>query len=275
MPCYNQGKYLHNALQSVFDQTYSHWQCIIVNDGATDNTEQIAQYWVEKDARFKYIYQANQGLSSARNTGLQNIKGDYVQFLDADDIIDKEKFTLSLQHVPGHDIIVTNYRLFLAKKEDSTAPNLILSESQLNLNSIVFEWDEKFVIPIHCALIKAALFNDIRFNENLKAKEDWVMWIELFKQKVNTSFIDLPLAFYRHTGFNMSHQGSFMNRNLVTAFQLIYTIIPTEYREAFFNKAVRMLGNQLLEIENTNVKIKQSKSYRLGNFLINPLKKLF
>ena len=56
VPCYNQAQYLDECLQSVLNQTYQDWECIIVNDGSSDNTEKIAKKWVSKDPRFKYLY---------------------------------------------------------------------------------------------------------------------------------------------------------------------------------------------------------------------------
>ncbi len=92
VPCYLQAEYLDECLQSVYDQTYSNWECIIVNDGSLDNTEEIAKRWLEKDNRFRYIYKENGGLSSARNAGIREAKGEWIQFLDSDDMIHKSKF---------------------------------------------------------------------------------------------------------------------------------------------------------------------------------------
>jgi glycosyltransferase involved in cell wall biosynthesis len=87
VPCYNQAQYLDEALQSVLDQAYTNWECIIVNDGSPDNTEQVAKKWLEKDSRFKYVYQENKGLSSARNSGIGQATGEFILPLDADDKI--------------------------------------------------------------------------------------------------------------------------------------------------------------------------------------------
>lgn len=87
VPCYNQAQYLDEALQSVLNQTYTNWECIIVNDGSPDNTEEVAKKWVAKDKRFKYFYQENGGLSSARNFGITHAIGEYILPLDADDKI--------------------------------------------------------------------------------------------------------------------------------------------------------------------------------------------
>ena len=83
VPCYNQAQYLDECLQSVLDQTYTDWECIIVNDGSPDNTEDVAKKWVEKDTRFIYLSKENGGLSSARNAGIEIAKGEWILPLDA------------------------------------------------------------------------------------------------------------------------------------------------------------------------------------------------
>ena len=88
VPCYNQAQYLNEALQSVLGQTYTNWECIIVNDGSPDNTAAIAQEWVAKDDRFRYVYKENGGLCNARNTGISKAVGEYILTLDADDKYD-------------------------------------------------------------------------------------------------------------------------------------------------------------------------------------------
>ena len=87
IPCYNQGNYLAETLDSVSSQTYPYWECIIVNDGSDDNTEQVAQEYIKKDSRFIYLSQENKGLSAARNYGILNSNGQYILPLDSDDLI--------------------------------------------------------------------------------------------------------------------------------------------------------------------------------------------
>ncbi len=97
VPCYNQAQYLDEALQSVLDQTYINWECIVVNDGSPDNTEEVAKKWIKMDNRFKYLYQANGGLSSARNFGITNANGEYILPLDADDKISPTYVALAIE----------------------------------------------------------------------------------------------------------------------------------------------------------------------------------
>lgn len=88
VPCYNVEAFVFKALDSVFTQTYTNWECILIDDGSTDNTKNVTKEWVEKDTRFKYHYQENQGLSGARNSGLKLASGEFVFFFDSDDLLD-------------------------------------------------------------------------------------------------------------------------------------------------------------------------------------------
>lgn len=202
VPCYNQAQFLDEALQSVLAQTYTNWECIIVNDGSPDNTEELAEKWVSKDSRFIYLKKKNGGLSSARNTGLEVAKGDYIQFLDSDDFLDKTKLELSLRHLnlsksKGFKVAISNFRMFVDDPLSTSAPYCNLNEQLFHFESLLYQWEESFTIPIHCGFFDVLLFKSFRFPENLKAKEDWIMWVNLFYKDCEAVFIDEPLALYR------------------------------------------------------------------------------
>jgi glycosyltransferase involved in cell wall biosynthesis len=91
IPAFNYGRYIHDCLLSVQSQTYAHWECIVVDDGSTDDTASVVASVAEKDMRFRYVRQPNQGQPVARNTGIQHAKGDLFQFLDADDLLEPAK----------------------------------------------------------------------------------------------------------------------------------------------------------------------------------------
>ena len=87
VPVYTQGVFLSEALDSVLKQTYSNWECVIVNDGSTDNSEEVAKSYVNMDDRFKYLYQENSGVASARNKGIRYSDGYYILPLDSDNML--------------------------------------------------------------------------------------------------------------------------------------------------------------------------------------------
>ena len=95
LTCYNQEPYLAEALDSVLSQTYPHWECIILNDGSTDQSEEIAKQYVSKDPRFVFISQSNQGVVAARNNAIKASKGKYILPLDGDDTIEPQYLELA------------------------------------------------------------------------------------------------------------------------------------------------------------------------------------
>src|SRR5690554_2562574 len=97
MPLYNAEKWLAQTIESVLAQTYSNWELIIVDDGSTDNSYEVAQCFAKKDSRIKVYKQKNKGACAARNKAFELSKGEYIQYLDADDLLSKNKIELQLK----------------------------------------------------------------------------------------------------------------------------------------------------------------------------------
>ena len=87
IPVYNAEKYLDKCIESILEQDYKNYECIFVDDGSTDSSAEICKKICDADARFRYIEQKNGGASKARNTGIKNVRGEWVTFIDADDMI--------------------------------------------------------------------------------------------------------------------------------------------------------------------------------------------
>lgn len=112
IPVYNGGKFLEEALQSVFDQTYQNMEIIVVDDGSTDNSADIAQRY----PGVNYIYQENQGVSVARNTAITKAKGEFIAFLDSDDFWMPDKLSIQIEYMlrnPEFRITTTDKTNFL------------------------------------------------------------------------------------------------------------------------------------------------------------------
>ena len=99
IPCFNDGNYLHEAIESVLAQSYKNVEIIVIDDGSTDNTKLV----VQKFPQIKYIYQANQGVSSARNAGIFHSGGDYICFLDADDWLLPQALETNIRVIEGNN----------------------------------------------------------------------------------------------------------------------------------------------------------------------------
>src|SRR4051812_5654849 len=115
VPCFNYGHYLPDTLRGLLAQQFKHWECIIVDDGSTDDTAGVAAAFAADDARIRYLRQANAGLSAARNAGLSAARGRYIQLLDADDSIAPQKLALQFDYLETHpeaDLVFGNALYF-------------------------------------------------------------------------------------------------------------------------------------------------------------------
>lgn len=269
VPCYKQAQYLDECLQSVLDQTFTNWECIIVNDGSPDNTEEIAKKWLEKDLRFKYLYKENGGLSSARNAGINLAKGEWIQLLDCDDIIDLEKFEKSNVFFDSCDLVLGNFQMIY--DANLKPPFCDITKHPITLKTLIMQWDIDFNIPIHCAIFKKNKIEKIKFNEDLKAKEDWVFWITLFsKEIINYQLINKPLAFYRYNNEGLSKNANVIFENIYFANNFIYENNNLEIKELMFlrlNETVFKISNDSFRKQNYIDQLKKTKVLKYYLFL--------
>jgi len=269
--CYNQEEFLLETCNSLINQTYNNWEAIIVNDGSTDDTEKIALKVCKDDSRFRYYYKKNAGVSSARNYGLKKCYGDFIQFLDGDDKLENSKFELSINEVnkdKNLEVIVTNFLRFKSKNGKPKKDHFNLNDYQINYKNILLSWDIEFTIPIHSGLFSVKSMEGILFNESLKAKEDWVFWIQLFKKNPKVFFLNKRLALYRAHKKNMSKNNDKMFLNGKNANEIIYESLDEAYKNVFFKR----LNDELLMSKTT---YHDFKDKLLSRRIISSLKKLF
>ncbi|RYY07628.1 MAG: glycosyltransferase family 2 protein [Sphingobacteriaceae bacterium] len=182
-PCYNYGMYLPETLNSLIAQSYTDWECIIINDGSKDNTEEVGQKYAKLDSRIKYYYQNNTGLAGARNAALRIAQGKYIQLLDADDLIQPEKLRLQVELIlsnPNIDLIYSSMKLFKSNAKDRVykdfhLPNNInpSGKNETIINALL---EDTFFLP-GCVFFKKELYEKTgNFNESLYGLEDWNYW---------------------------------------------------------------------------------------------------
>jgi glycosyltransferase involved in cell wall biosynthesis len=227
VPCYNQAQYLDTTLQSVLEQTYGNWECVIVNDGSTDNSEEIALPWTVKDSRFVYVKQRNCGLSAARNTGLKMVNGTFIQFLDADDYLFPDKLEKQIDSIKKSSensknlVCVSSFLHGTYEKGWVTKKSNNLSQFRTSnyLKELVLEWENKLTIPPHAFLFSTNLFSstNLVFKNDLKNHEDIHCWIRIFNQNPLVIQIDEPLVIYRDSPNSMSKQMRLMGEGYLEA----------------------------------------------------------
>lgn len=119
VPVYNVYEYVSECLTSIIMSTYENLEIIIVNDGSTDGVEEILEFYNDKEPRVKLIYQSNQGLGYARNTGLKYATGEYVMFVDSDDVIHSKMIEMMVQELLTHeycDVAMCNFEKFSSNR---------------------------------------------------------------------------------------------------------------------------------------------------------------
>ena len=115
MPAFNSAHWIADAIRSIQSQTYTNWELLVVNDGSTDNTVEKIES-LSGDERIRIFSQNNSGPAVARNLGIEEAKGEFLAFLDADDMWFKDKLTLQLKHLlshPGLGLVHSGYRVFI------------------------------------------------------------------------------------------------------------------------------------------------------------------
>ena len=266
VPCYKQAHFLDETLQSVLNQTYANWECIIVNDGSPDNTEIVAKQWCSNDKRFKYLYKENGGLSSARNAGIKICDGDYILPLDADDIIDASFLTTLVPELNKDQslAIVSCYSLFFDK----------------NLDNIIYELKPKGNTHLNLLyanqLIATSLYRKkcweavSGYDESMKSGfEDWEFWLAITKRGLKYKIVDEFLFYYRKSKKSMLvdtiKNHSEKNR------EYIYTKHKELYIDDFDN-CMRVLFYQLGTHRKSEMKIKNSIEYKIAKLICIPFK---
>ena len=192
IPCYNQACFLEETLHSVIEQTVGFWECFIVNDGSTDETEIIGKSWELKDKRFKYLFKTNGGLSSARNFGISNATGTYILPLDADDRISNnyietcyETFSNGTQNLK----IVYGVTEFFGDRTGAPAWKEFSWSNLLKHNMIqctaMFRKENWELIGGYDEKMKSGL-------------EDWEFWIRLLDKNSKVIKLESAVFFYRY-----------------------------------------------------------------------------
>lgn len=260
---FNQAEYLPYTLDSIKNQTYQNWECIIVDDGSVDNTKEVLQQYVAKDSRFKYFYKSNEGVAIARNFGLNKAQGIYLQILDSDDYLSHNRFEECVKVMEENEeleMLVTNFKMFTTKVEDSNPPFSDLNNYDINFNSVLTQWDRGLGFPPHAVFLRRKAVDEVRFNEETRFKEDWLYWLSVLQQVKCTKFIDKTLAHYR-VNPNGKHKKS--NANFVNISLLVYDGLNESNKKKFFSRMVE----EVIEVKSRLVDCAQAYDYKDSELL--------
>jgi glycosyltransferase involved in cell wall biosynthesis len=253
VPCYNQASFLAETLNSVSQQTYTNWECIIVNDGSPDNTEEVAQIYCNKDSRFKYFYKTNGGLSSARNAGIKVSMGKYVLPLDSDDKIETEYLEFAVEILNSND----NIKIVYSKAE------LFGQKSGLwNIQEYSLERMLATNLIFCSAFYRRSDYDKTNgYNSNMKfGFEDWDFWLSILENGGDVYRIDKVMFYYR------IRKGSMLRSLDTTKQSYLRGKIYENHRKLYSENSL----NPLYTFEYMS--IEQSMEYKLGKTILKPIR---
>lgn len=246
IPCFNQGKYLIQCLNSLFQQTHKDWEAIIIDDGSTENIKEYIKDYIPLD-NIKLFRQENKGLPAARNKGIELSTGKYIQFLDADDYIMPDKFAVQINEIIKNevDIAYCGYFAFNHPFENKGCTTDTKFDESKAFYEFSKRWENGLCVPIHCFLYSKYVFNEIGvFSTNLPNHEDWDLHLRI--SLAGFTYFHNPEMFARYRVHeNSMCRNSNMNlgKSMVTAHYSQSEIIGDELRSFFKQETLKIYPN--------------------------------
>ena len=282
IPTYQCGQFLSQAIESVLAQTYKNYEIIIVDDGSTDNTQEVLSRYSHLE-NIKFVTQSNQGPAAARNRGIKLSSGEYIAFLDADDLwlpTKLEKQIIFLEQHPLTDMVYCDAYIF--------SGNFPWKKTLFNMSppasGNVFE--RLFLlnfIPILTVVLRRNIFNTSGFfDESIIGPEDYDLWLRICKSKTIT-FIQEPLAKYRVSAGQITKQRISMIENEIKVKEKAFQYAPELLNlpnpmldQGYFNLLIRISKlylqyNQNQEAKQTLEKYKSQRGITFRYLLIRGL----
>jgi len=179
IPTYNCARYVPEAVESVLHQTYQDYEVIVVDDGSTDNTEKVLQKYRDK---IRYIKQKNSGVAAARNTGIREAHGEWVAFLDADDLWLPLKLKIQMEFSDRHPDVDFIYGDASSFNSNGVLTKSMFSERQPHEGNVIKNLLSENFIPILSVIARKKCFEKAGFfKEGMKYSEDYEMWLRVAK----------------------------------------------------------------------------------------------
>lgn len=226
IPVYNAEEYLDRCIKSVINQSYKNIEIILVDDGSTDNSGSICDKYKDVDKRIKTIHKENAGVSEARNSGLEMASGYYINFVDADDYIDKDmirKLVTAIENTKS-EIAICNYYY-------NKSTNLENTMSVTNIMEKILS-KKYFRGYVFNKLYKKELINKIRFHSDIYIAEDLLFNCEYLLKCKKCSYLNEKLYYYcdnKNSTLNKKINSKYLT--IIDAYEKIEKIYKENYSE--------------------------------------------
>lgn len=281
VPIYNAEKVIKTCIESILNQTYKDLELLLIDDGSTDNSKNICTKYADIDGRVKYFHKKNGGVSTARNYGLNNIKGDYVFFLDADDYLDNNAIECLVDNYSEGTIVgLKHTNVYLRHKIEINYNNIYSTEELIDniltgkMNGVIWGY-----------LISVKDIKNIRFDENTYFLEDMLFLITLMTKSDISKIIFVDSQYYYFINDNSitsnPEKSNEKCSKIIYSLDRINKVTNEKYRDKIENKKIVLLEKQLRfsksakDIERCFDGISlpryhgKNKIYRLYSYLVN------
>lgn len=249
VPVYNVERYLPQCLQSIVEQTYSHLEIILVDDGSTDGSPAICDEWAERDPRIRVTHQQNGGLSQARNTALDVMNGDYVTMVDGDDHVDSTFVETLLRCLTEHnaDIAVCEWNMYRDGKTPKSAKpqhtDVIVYSRKEAINAVFYQ--DTLTNSACSRLYNSRLWKDIRFPKGMLYEDLAVVYHVL---QLTTKVVFCPQVLYFYLQRAESITGTFTDdrTHVLDILDELENAIEPQYKKAVQSRRLSAHFNILL-----------------------------
>ena len=272
--CYNQAHCITNTLESIVAQTYTNWECIIVDDGSEDDSAAVINDFIKDNTRFTYLFQDNQGVSVARNTGFKLASGNFVNFLDGDDTFLPNKLKEQVQVFednPEIAVCICDHQFYLEKKEVYKYyefEKLTIKP----LEQIFFKWHNGVAFPPHAALYKRSIWKKVElpFPEDYNYRcEDWVFNVLVALKDKNYYMLDKVLCNYHIGDENYTNNTKSLATAAIKAALYLKPKLPKQYQENFIDTTINNSLDMYLDSQKIKI-LQESKNWRIANAISKP-----
>lgn len=298
VPVYNVEKYIDRCIDSILNQTFKDFELILVNDGSTDNSGDICDKYSKIDSRIKVIHKINGGVSSARNVGIDNANGKYIQFIDPDDWVDDLLLERSYNTINNEDSDIVflgiKYEDFISKR---VTKRVVSKEIIFDINknikhdAIKLIKDDLFGFT-WCKLFKASIIKShkIKFDESISLAEDEKFTCDYYKYINKISVLDEAYYYYvkygneRQTLCSMSGNSIYTRDKIFKSWmQMLDTkendiFIKTYLSNKSFSNLYEEVYNIYFEEKNKvtrNIKLSKLKNTYFYNYLVKNYTKYY
>ena len=214
VPIYNVENYLRQCLDSIMNQTYQNFECLLINDGSPDNSADICREYVSKDSRFRYFEKENGGVSSARNLGIEHSKGEYITFIDSDDWVESDYLEVLYRALLEEqaDIAISTYKQFnmddncyyLHSYQRGYDRKVFTNGELIDALYSLYVYDNTYNF-VSCKLVSREILKYIHFNLSTSYGEDMEFWNKVFLISKKIVYVNKDTYIYRTTHDNSKH----------------------------------------------------------------------